>query len=112
MSESKELKKAVKGILSKHNVALKEAIRGNLSRFAGHFKEQGLIEQDTVDTVSDVTGIAPFNLAAKVVNACQPMLENYPQEKFPGFIARLKDYETTKRLAKEMEDEFKGAGMS
>ena len=112
MPESEELKKAVKRILSKHNVALKEDIRHNLPRVAGDFRAQGLIEQDMVDAVSDVVGIAPFPLAAKVVNACQTMLGSYPQEKFPGFIAGLKNYDTTERLAEEMEAEFKKAGMS
>ena len=111
MSRSGELGKAVKRILRTYNVDLKEGVQDDLEKIAGELYAKGLVTQTTVDGVS-VTGVPAFTLASKLVNACQPSLVRYPQEKFPGFIAVLKNYETTEDLAEEMEAEFKKAGMS
>ena len=111
MSKSGELQRAVKRILRAYNVNLKDSIQYNLQRIAGDFHAQGLITQTTVNSLS-VTGVDPFDLAAKLVNACQPSLVRSPEEKFPRFIAVLKEYETVKELAETMEDEFKEASMA
>ena len=113
MSESdhEKLKKAVQRILRTHNVDLKDFVKNDLQKIAGGFLAQELITQTTVDVVK-VSGVPDFNLAAKLVDACQPSLVNYPEKNFPRFIGVLKKYETTADIAKTMEAEFKEAGMS
>lgn len=99
----------MKRILRTYNVDLKEGIKDDLEKIAGDLYAEGLVAQTMVDGVS-VIGVPAFNLAAKLVNACQPLLVRHPQAKFPGFIGVLKNYETTEDLAEEMEAEFKKAG--
>ena len=110
MSKSGELGKAVKRIMRTYNVDLKEGIKDDLEKIAGDLYAKGLINETTVDGVSMI-GVPAFSLASKLVTACQPSLVRHPQEKFPGFIAVLKNYETTEDLAEEMEAEFKKAGI-
>ena len=108
---SGNLQKVVRHVLRTYNVDLNEFIKEDLERVAGDFLAQGLITQATVDSMS-VTGVAPFQLASRLMSACQPSLVQFPEEKFPRFIAVLKKYETMQELAEKMEDEFKEAGIS
>ena len=108
MSGSEELKKVVKRLLQKNNVELKDFIKVPLLRIAGDFLAAGLITTD-VESSLHVQGVDRFELAAKLMNACQPSLEQYPEKNFPKFIAVLKKYETMEQLAKEMETEFEQA---
>ena len=94
MSESEKLKKAVERILRTHNVDLKDFVKHDLQKIDGGFHAPRIITQTTLDEMS-VEGVSAFNLASKLVNACQPSLMRHPEEKFPGFIGVLKNYETT-----------------
>ena len=111
MSKSGELENGVKRILRTYNVNLKDFVKENLERIAGDFHAQGLITQTTVDAMN-VIGVPPFQLASHLVNTCQSSLVCSPEQKFPRFIAILKNYETMEDLAEKMEAEFKQAGMS
>ena len=111
MATSGDLQKKVERILQKNNVELKDFMMGDLSRIAGHFLAEGFIEDTTVDSMN-VTGVAPFLLASRLMRACQPSLVQTPEKNFPRFIAVLKKYETMVPLAEKMENEFKEASMS
>ena len=110
MSKSGDLQKVVKRILRTYNVDLKDLVKEDLERIAGGFFAQGLVNQTTVDKMS-VSGMVPFQLASKLLTACQPSIVRSPEENFPRFIAVLKEYDTMEELAEKMEDEFKEAGM-
>ena len=111
MSDSEEPKRFVARLLRENNAELNEFIKGVLHRIAGDFWAAGLVTKDVADGML-VTGVDTFPLAAKLMNACHPSLEQYPEEKFPKFIAVLKKYETMKQLAERMESEFKEARKS
>ena len=99
----------MKRILRTYNVELKDFVKENLEKIAGDFHAQGLITK-TVDGMSAI-GVPPLQLASELVNMCQLPLVRSPQQKFPGFIAILKNYETMEDLAEKMEAEFKQARM-
>ena len=109
--ESESLKKAVKHIVAKYNVDLKDFIQVFPVRFASELHAQELVEQATVNSMS-VIAVDPFQLASQLVCACQPSLVRYPGKKFPRFISVLKKFQTMEELAELMEEEFKAAGMS
>ena len=111
MATSQDPKEVVKRILRKNNVELKDVMKGNLSRIAGHFLAEELIEEATVNKMRTL-GLDSFHLSAELLDACQPSLEQHPEEKFPKFIAALKKCVTMVQLAEKMEDEFKKASMS
>ena len=110
MSESGDLHEVAKRILRENNVELKELMMEELSRIAGYFHQEGLIEQTTVNKMGMI-GVDRFSLASDLLSACQPSLEQRPEENFPKFIAVLKKFVTMKKLARKMEDEFKEARM-
>ena len=105
------LKQAVQRILRTRNVELKDLIKQDLRKIAGELYAQELISKDTEADVK-VPGVAAYDLASNLVNACQPSLEILPEKKFPRFIGVLKKFTATEDLAKAMEAEFKEAGMS
>ena len=111
MSDSEELKGVVASLLRENNVELKDFIKDVLDRITGEFWAKGLITKEAADGVQ-VQGVGTFQLAAKLMNACQPSLEQFPEEKFPKFIAVLKKYENMKQLAEKMESEFEQARKS
>ena len=111
MSDPEQPKRFVARLLRENNVELNELIKGVLHRIAGDFWAAGLVTKHVADGMH-VTGVDHFELAGKLMNACQPSLEQYPEEKFPKFIAVLKKYETMKQLAEKMESEFKEARKS
>ena len=108
MSDSEEPKKVVARLLRENNVELKDFVKADLPRIAGEFWAKGLIAQGMVDKMS-VAGVDKFQLAADLINACQPSLELNPEDNFPKFIAVLKNYENMIQLAENMESEFKQA---
>ena len=111
MARSGDLQEVVEGILRTNNVELKEFMKEELVKIAGHFHAEGLIERTAVNRMS-VTGVGRFRLAAELMDACQPSLMLYPEENFPRFVAVLKKCVTMVKLAEKMEDEFKEASMS
>ena len=111
MAKSGDLQLVVERILRNNNVRLKESMSKDLSRIAAHLRAEGLIEKAAEDRMS-VIGIAPFELATVLMDACQPSLVFWPEQKFPRFIAVLKKFVTMEKLAIEMEQEFKEASMS
>ena len=105
MSDSEELKRVVERLLRENNIKLKDLIQTVLQRIAGEFWAAGLIEKEVVDSML-VTGIDHFTLAAKLFNACQKSLVQYPEKNFFKFSEVLKRYDTMKQLAADMKSEF------
>ena len=58
-----------------------------------------------------VKGEDPYILAKELLDACQPSLLVWPEDTFPKFVAVLKKFVTTERLAEKMEDDFRKASM-
>ena len=106
-SDSKELKRVVERLLRKNNDTLIDLSRHILPRIAGQFWAAGLIDKDVKDSMLE-TGDR-VTLAAKLFSACHAPLVLDPREKFPEFIEVLKEHETMKRLAENMESEFEQA---
>ena len=94
--------------MQENDVELKDCIAHILLRIAGDFWAAGLITKD-VEYSLHLPGVSSFELAAKLMNACQPSLEQYPEKNFLKFIAVLKKYEIMEQLATEMETKFEQA---
>ena len=102
---------AVKQILTKYNVDIKEYVSNHLDRFASKLLKQELVEVDAERKVR-VPGLDPFRLAAELISACHPSLEQFPEKNFPKFIAVMQDFANMKELAKKMKDEYEQKSMS
>ena len=111
MATHEDLQKEVERILRENNAKLAEFMKGNLARIAGNLHTVGLIEQVTVERMR-TKGAYDYELAAELLAACRPSLVEYPEEKFPIFIATLKKGVTMVKLVEEMEDDYKKASMS
>ena len=102
------LKSVVERLLCDNNVKLKDFFQHVLPRIAGQFWRARLIEKYVADIVL-VAGVDHTTLASKLFDACYTSLVQYPGVKFPQFIEVLKEYDTMKQLAEEMESEFEQA---
>ena len=109
MANSEEPNEVVARLLRENNVKLNDLLKGVLLRIAGDFWAAGLITKETVDSMHVTGGVDTYSLAMKLMDACQPSLEQQPEKNFPKFIQVLKNYETMKQLAKKMETEFEQA---
>ena len=105
MSGLEELKRVVERLFREKNVKLSDFIKDVLPEIASHLWEAGLIAKGVKDN-AHVSGVHPFEAAAKLLSACQPSLVQCPEEKFPKFIAVLKKFTNMEELAEEVESEF------
>ena len=103
--------KAVKEILQKRNVDLMDYIANHLVTFAAHLRKRGLIEEDTERSMR-VTGLDSSHLAQKLMSAYHPSLTLYPRERFPKFIAAMKEFVDMRELAEEMQADYERASTS
>ena len=108
MSDSKELRRVVEHLLRRNNVRLKDSFQNVLEGVTDQFYAAGLIPKMVVDSTYEVE-VDNYTLASRLLNACHPLLVQYPEDKFLKFIQLLKGYETMKQLATEMEFEFEQA---
>ena len=108
MSDSKELKGVVERILQENRVALKGLFEFVLPSLAGQLWAAGLIEKHVADIVG-VSIVDHIMRTAKLFDACQTSLVQYPGKNFPKFIEVLKRFVTIKQLAEKMESEFEQA---
>ena len=108
MSNPEDLNRVVQRLLRENNVELKELIKPVVPKIAREFREAGLIPREVEDQML-VTGVDPFTLATRLVNACQTSLAMFQDKNFPKFIEILKRYDTMKPLAAKMEPNFQQA---
>ena len=111
MSTSRYLLHEVERILLVNDTNLKSFMKGNLATIASNLRAKGLVEHATAVRMSQ-QGVNPMDLAVELLDAFRTSLMQHPEERFPKFIAVLKEFVTMKELAEKMEDDFKKASMS